>query len=143
MSISSGCDSLPSGILSYSIIQLSVQICQWPIVFFVTYLRAGAILLDADGLIMLVVWVESSDLSPDRNFDSGLMWIRCLWRLSLVVSPCAEPIFERLKLGTIQRIIQSVKVLETFITFIFSSLTSNTFTVRWTISLPCNLLSKD
>ena len=102
MSISSGCDSLPSGALRYSIIQLSVQIGQWHIMFVVTYLGAGAILLDADGLIVLMVWVESSDLTPDGDLDSGLMWVRCLWRLSLVVSPCAEPIFERLKLRTIQ-----------------------------------------
>ena len=102
MGISSGCDSLSSGVLRYSIIQLSVQIGQWHILFVVTYLRAGAILLDADGLIVLVVWIESSDLSPDGNLDSGLMRVRCLWRLPLVVSPCAEPIFERLKLGTIQ-----------------------------------------
>ena len=94
MSISSCCDSLPSGALRYSIIQLSVQIGQWHIMFVVTYLGAGAILLDADGLIVLMVWVESSDLTPDGNLDSGLMWVRCLWRLSLVVCPCAEPIFE-------------------------------------------------
>jgi hypothetical protein len=102
MSISGGCDSLPSRILGCSIIQLSVQICQRHVMFVVTYLRAGSILLDADGVILLVIWVESSNLTPDRNLDSGLMRIRCLWCLSLLVSPCAEPIFERLKLGTVQ-----------------------------------------
>ena len=141
MSISGGCDSLPSRVQRYSIIQLSVQISQWHIMFVVTYLGA-AILLDADGVIVLVIWVESSNLTPDRNLDSGLMRIRCLWCFSLLVSPCAEAIFERLKLGALQWIIQSVEVLETFISSKFSGLISNTFTVWWAIGLPRNLLSK-
>ena len=101
MSISGGSHSLPSRVLGYSIIQLSVQIGEWHIMFVVTYLGAP-ILLDADGVIVLVIWVESSNLSPDRNLDSGLMWIRCLWSLALLVSSCAKPIFERLKLGAVQ-----------------------------------------
>lgn len=141
--VSGGGHSLPARVLRYSVIQLGVQVGQWHVVLVVTHLGAGAILLDADGLIVLVGWVESSDLAPDWNLDSGVMRVRRLWRLSLVVSPRAEPIFERLELGTIQRVIQSVEVLETFVSLIFSGRTSDTFAVRWAISLPRLLLSKD
>jgi len=144
MSISSCCDSLPSRVLRYSIIQLSVQIRQrhiWPVV--TIHLGASGVLVDADGVIVLVIWIKSSHLAPNRNLNPCVMRIRCLWRLSLIVRPWGKPIFERLKLGTIQWIIQSVKVLKTFICSKFSSLISNPFTVRWAICLPRNLLSKD
>jgi hypothetical protein len=89
VSVSSCCDSLPSRVLRYSIIQLSVQIRQRHIMFIVAvHLRAsGPVLVDADGVIVLVIWVKSSYLAPNRNLDSGLVWICCLWRLTLIVSP--------------------------------------------------------
>mgnify|MGYP006082658425 CR=1 FL=1 len=99
------CHSLSSRVLRYSIIQLGVQVGEWHVLLVVTYQGSGSILLDADGMIVLMSWVESSDLAPDWNLDSGVMRVGRLWRLSLVVSPCADPISERLKLGTIQRII--------------------------------------
>jgi hypothetical protein len=89
MSVSSCCDSLPSRVLRYSIIQLSVQIRQRHIMFVVAiHLGAGgSILVDTDGVSVLVIWVKSSHLAPNRNLDSGLVWICCLWRLTLIVSP--------------------------------------------------------
>ena len=104
MSVSSGCHSLPSGVLGYSIIQLSVQIGQRHVLSVVTGQlgASGPVLMDADGVSVLLVWIKSSHLASNRNLNSSLMWIRCLWRLSLNASPCSKPIFERLKLRTIQ-----------------------------------------